>query len=232
MGGGTTTASVPWWQEAARFWIPILALGVPLVFQLFAIQRQLGEVRTEVATLRADMATLRADMQEQMATLRADMQEQIGGLGERIARLETLMEVHLEAHRTPAGGSGADAAAPYPPQDLGASTPRRRTLTGLLPRGTARGPAPERRRSAPGDGVRRRGEAGGPPPTPAPRPARSPLSAIAGANPARSRPAAMVLRSIGQMYSRTRRFRTGRPPPGATFRAGGPGWDKSGPISV
>ena len=90
MGGERIAVSTPWWQDVVRFWVPVLGIGGLVLFQMIGLQRQIGE--------------LHAEMTAQMATLRAD-------LGERIARLETLMEVHLEAHQPdPPAGSGQGGA--------------------------------------------------------------------------------------------------------------------------
>ena len=117
-----TAASVPWWKDAVRSWAPVLGFAVLLVFQMVSLQQQIGELRTdlhrEIGNLRADVqgeignlrtdvqeeiGNLRTDVQEEIGNLRIDVQEQIGdlrddlrtdigALGERIARLEALME--------------------------------------------------------------------------------------------------------------------------------------------
>ena len=117
--GERIAVPAPWWQDVVRFWVPVLGIGGVIVFQMVALQRQIGDLRAEVTaqmgTLRADlqgeMGTLRADLHGEMGALRADLQGEMGALradlGERITRLETLMETHLEFHReNPADGFG------------------------------------------------------------------------------------------------------------------------------
>ena len=104
-------ASVPWWKDAVRSWAPVLGFAVLLVFQMVSLQQQIGELRThlhrEIGDLRTDVQKeiggLRTDVQKGIGDLRTDVQKEIGGLrddlrmdigalGERIARLEALLE--------------------------------------------------------------------------------------------------------------------------------------------
>ena len=109
-------------QRAVRSWVPVLGIAAVLVFQMVSLQQQIGDLRTdfhrEMGDLRTDiqrdvgglrtdiqrdMGDLRTDMQREMADLRTDMQTEMAGLrdelrtemgilGERITRLETLLE--------------------------------------------------------------------------------------------------------------------------------------------
>ena len=103
-----------------RSWAPVLGFAVLLVFQMVSLQQQIGELRTdlhrEIGDLRTDVQKeigdlglmsrrkcLRTDVQQGIGDLRTDVQREIGGLrddlrtdigalGERIARLEALIE--------------------------------------------------------------------------------------------------------------------------------------------
>lgn len=59
-----------------------------------------GEVQQELGTLRGEvqreMAALRSEVQREMAAMRAKLGQQIGDLGQRLTRLETLLEARLE----------------------------------------------------------------------------------------------------------------------------------------
>ena len=137
MVNGRITASAPWWQDVVRFWIPMLGIGGAVLFQMISVQRQVGELRTdmavqngalreeigtlrndlqgEISTLRTEMASRTATLREEMATLRSDVQEQISDLGERIARLEALMEILLEGRAQDAAPEPGDSSADHPP---------------------------------------------------------------------------------------------------------------------
>ena len=93
-------APVPWWREAVRSWVPVLGIAVMLVFQMVSLQQQIGDLRTdfhrEIGELRTDiqrdLGDLRTDMEREIGDLRDDLRTEIGALGERITRLETLLE--------------------------------------------------------------------------------------------------------------------------------------------
>ena len=70
-------ASVPWWREGVRSWVPVLGIAA-VVFQMVSLQQQIGDLRT--------------DFHREMGDLRDDLRTEIGVLGERITRLETLLE--------------------------------------------------------------------------------------------------------------------------------------------
>ena len=104
-------ALVPWWREAVRSWVPVLGIAAVLVFQMVSLQQQIGDLRTdlhrEMGTLRTEMSDLRTDMHREMGVLRDDLRTEmgdlrddlrteIGVLGERITRLETLLESRAE----------------------------------------------------------------------------------------------------------------------------------------
>ena len=125
------SAAAPWWQDVARFRIPVLGIGgaalgiwVAVLFQMVGLQRQMGDLRAEMveqnsalraemveqnATLRTEMATLRTEMVEQFAALRAELVAEMASLrkdlGERLTRLEARMKVLLESR---APGSAAE----------------------------------------------------------------------------------------------------------------------------
>ncbi len=100
-------ASVPWWKDAVRSWAPVLGFAVLLVFQMVSLQQQIGELRTdlhrEIGDLRTDVqkeiGALRTDVQKEIGDLRDDLRTDIGALGERIARLEALIERRAAASR-------------------------------------------------------------------------------------------------------------------------------------
>ena len=71
-------APVPWWREAVRSWVPVLGIAAVLVFQMVSLQQQIGDLRT--------------DFHREIGDLRDDLRTEIGALGERITRLETLLE--------------------------------------------------------------------------------------------------------------------------------------------
>ena len=73
-----TVTPIPWWKDAVRSWAPVLGFAVLLVFQMVSFQQQVGELRT--------------DLHREIGGLREDLRGEIGVLGERIARLEALME--------------------------------------------------------------------------------------------------------------------------------------------
>lgn len=91
-------SSVPWWKEAVRSWVPVLALAAVLVFQMVGLQRQIGDLRTDI---QREMGDLRDDLRSEMSDLRDDLRGEISDmrveLGERITRLETLMAVRAES---------------------------------------------------------------------------------------------------------------------------------------
>ncbi len=60
-----------------------------LVFQTVSLQQQIGELRTD---LHREIGDLRTDVQKGIGDLRDDLRTDIGALGERIARLEALLE--------------------------------------------------------------------------------------------------------------------------------------------
>ena len=117
----TAAAAVPWWKDAVRSWAPVLGFAVLLVFQMVSLQQQIGELRTdlhrEIGDLRdvqKEIGDLRTDVQEGIGDLRTDVQREIGGLrddlrtdigalGERIARLEALIERGEGAASRPGG---------------------------------------------------------------------------------------------------------------------------------
>ena len=89
-------ASVPWWKDAVRSWAPVLGFAVLLVFQMVSLQQQIGELRTD---LHREIGDLRTDVQREIGDLRDDLRTDIGALGERIARLEALLERRAAASR-------------------------------------------------------------------------------------------------------------------------------------
>ena len=72
-----------------RSWAPVLGFAVLLVFQMVSLQQQIGELRTD---LHREIGDVRTDVQKEIGGLRDDLRTDIGALGERIARLEALME--------------------------------------------------------------------------------------------------------------------------------------------
>ena len=104
-------ASVPWWREAVRSWVPVLGIAGMLVVQMVSLQQQIGDLRTDIqremgdlrtdiqrdmgdlrTNLEREIGTLRTELHAEMADLRNDLRTEIGVLGERITRLETLLE--------------------------------------------------------------------------------------------------------------------------------------------
>ena len=94
-----------------RSWAPVLGFAVLLVFQMVSPQQQIGELRTdlhrEIGGLRTDVQKgiggFRTDVQKGIGDLRDDLRTDIGALGERIARLEALMERAEGAVSRPGG---------------------------------------------------------------------------------------------------------------------------------
>ena len=78
MAGERVPAPVPWWRDAVRSWAPVLGLAALIVFQMVSLQQQIGEMRIE--------------MHREMGNLRTEMSDLRIELGERITRLETLLE--------------------------------------------------------------------------------------------------------------------------------------------
>ena len=72
-----------------RSWAPVLGFAVLLVFQMVSLHQQIGELRTD---LHREIGDVRTDVQKEIGGLRDDLRTDIGALGERIARLEALME--------------------------------------------------------------------------------------------------------------------------------------------
>ena len=72
-----------------RSWAPVLGFAVLLVFQMVSLQQQIGDLRTDV---QKEIGDLRTDVQKGIGGLRDDLRTDIGALGERIARLEALIE--------------------------------------------------------------------------------------------------------------------------------------------
>ena len=110
---GRITASAPWWQDVVRFWIPMLGIGGAVLLQMISVQRQVGELRTDMAV---QIGTLRSDLQGEISTLREEMATLRNDLGERIARLEALMEILLEGRAQDAAPEPGDPAADHPPR--------------------------------------------------------------------------------------------------------------------
>ena len=84
---------VPWWREAVRSWVPVLGIAAVLVFQMVSLQQQIGDLRTD---FHREMGDLRTDMRTEVAGLRDELRTEMGILGERITRLETLLESRAE----------------------------------------------------------------------------------------------------------------------------------------
>lgn len=78
-----------------RSWVPVVALVAVLVFQMIGLQRQIGGLRTG---LHREIGDLRDDMRSEMSDLRVE-------LGQRITRLETLMEGCADPAPARPGGS-------------------------------------------------------------------------------------------------------------------------------
>ena len=70
-------ASVPWWREAVRSWVPVLGIAAVLVFQMVSLQQQIGDLRTD---FHREMGDLRTDIQRDMGGLRTDMQREMADL--------------------------------------------------------------------------------------------------------------------------------------------------------
>ena len=83
-----------------RSWAPVLGFAVLLVFQTVSLQQQIGELRTD---LHREIGDLRTDVQQGIGDLKDDLRTDIGALGERIARLEALMERAEGAASRPGG---------------------------------------------------------------------------------------------------------------------------------
>ena len=109
---GRITASAPWWQDVVRFWVPMLGIGGAVLLQMISVQRQVGELRTDMAV---QIGTLRSDLQAEISTLREEMATLRNDLGERIARLEALMEILLEGRAPDAAPEPGDPSADHPP---------------------------------------------------------------------------------------------------------------------
>ena len=100
MAGERVPAPAPWWRDAVRSWAPVLGLAALIVFQMVSLQQQIGEIRTdvqrEIGSLRIEMhkemGDLRDDLRSEMSDLRDDLRSEMSDLGERITRLETLIE--------------------------------------------------------------------------------------------------------------------------------------------
>lgn len=83
---------IPWWRDLRLFWVPVTSIALVFFIYLWGIQREVGELRGEVAALRGEFRA-------ETAELRAEFQEQMGDLGQRITRIETLLEALLEEQR-------------------------------------------------------------------------------------------------------------------------------------
>ena len=81
---------LPWWKEAVRSWVPVLALAAILVFQMIGLQRQIGDLRTDI---HREISDLHDDLRGEISDLRGEINDLRVDMGERITRLETLMEV-------------------------------------------------------------------------------------------------------------------------------------------
>ena len=122
MAGERVPAPMPWWKEAVRSWVPVLGLAALLVFHMVSLQQQIGDLGTDVQReigslrtdlheeidnlgngLRAEIGDLRNDLRTEIRDLRDGLRTEIGDLrvelGERITRVETLMEARPEAPR-------------------------------------------------------------------------------------------------------------------------------------
>ena len=105
----------------------MLVLMAALVGGLFVsmvgFQRQIGDLRVEIhqeiGALRTDserqIGDLRTDLERQIGDLRTDLERQINDLrtdlGQRMARLEAIMEVHFGTPSLPADGAEDSAPA-------------------------------------------------------------------------------------------------------------------------
>ena len=83
-----------------RSWAPVLGFAMLLVFQMVSLQQQIGELRTD---LHREIGDLRTDVQQGIGDLRDDLRTDMGALGERIARLEALLERAEGAAPRPGG---------------------------------------------------------------------------------------------------------------------------------
>ena len=93
-------------DRADRYIVGLLAtlLGSTLIGfvtiggQLLNMQQQFGGLHTEVEGIRTEMheeiGSLRAEMNEEIGQLRAEMHDQFGELSERVARIETVLQIH------------------------------------------------------------------------------------------------------------------------------------------
>ena len=98
---GRFSAAVPWWQDVARFRIPVLGIGgaalgvwVAVLFQMVGLQRQMGELRSE---LTAQMTILQTEMVEQNGGLRTEMVEQIAALRAELVEQNAALRAELMA---------------------------------------------------------------------------------------------------------------------------------------
>ena len=95
------TAPLSWWRDTVRSWVPVLGLAALIVFQMIGLQRQIGGLRADLRDeIRRESKTLQTDVQREIRHLRDD----IGKLGERITRLETMMELRAEGSLSRPGG--------------------------------------------------------------------------------------------------------------------------------
>lgn len=110
MGGDRSGPRGAWWREGLRSWIPMLAIGVTLLIsiqsQMLGMQRQIGGLQGQIGGLRAEfrdvireeMSSLRDDLEGQIEALRREVED----LGNRMTRIETLLETHLREHASSA----------------------------------------------------------------------------------------------------------------------------------
>ena len=131
---------VRFWVPVLGIGGAVLGVGAAVLFQMVGMQRQMGELRSEmveqIAALRTEMveqnAALRTEMVEQNAALRAELTAEMAtlrtemttlrtematlrtDLGERITRLEALMEVRPESRAPGSAAQPGEASADRP----------------------------------------------------------------------------------------------------------------------
>ena len=94
VAGARAAAPVPWWKDAVRSWVPVLGFAILLVFQMVSLQQQIGDLRDDIRT---EIGSLRVDHQKEFGNLRTEIGNLRVDLGERITRLEILMEARAGA---------------------------------------------------------------------------------------------------------------------------------------
>ena len=95
--------------ERLMFGLMIVVVG-GAVAAFASLHRSIVDMQRQIGGLRAEMGEEIGGLRAEMGKLRTDLVERIGGVEQRMVRLEAIMEIHFGAEAAPADGNGSRAA--------------------------------------------------------------------------------------------------------------------------